>query len=101
MFCKHTLHLGHSINISTVTRIPAVDRIKRILWKKWKTHLYCPEVTREQKDYCHHAGDETFTDELTEQVREDGGDSEEEVEEGGHWMPGDTFSTRHMKFWAW
>lgn len=51
-------------------------------------NLYCSEVTREQEDYCHHAGDETSTHKLTEQVHDDGHDSEEEVEEGGHWMPG-------------
>lgn len=58
---------------------PAVDRIK--------TRLHCPEVAREQEDYRHHAGDEAFTEELTEQVREDGANSEEQVEEGRHRMP--------------
>lgn len=51
------------------------------------SHLYCPEVTGEQQDDGHHVGDEAFIDELTEQVGEDGTDSEEEVEESSHWMP--------------
>lgn len=55
------------------------------------THLYCPEVTGEQQDDGHHVGDEAFIDELTEQVGEDGADSEEQVEESSHWMPGGTF----------
>lgn len=56
-----------------------------------KTHLHRPEVTGQQEDYCHHAGDETSTEELTQQVCQDGGNSEEEVEEGGHWMPATHF----------
>lgn len=51
------------------------------------THLHCPEVTRKQQDDGHHVGDEAFIDELTEQVGEDGADSEEQVEESRHWMP--------------
>lgn len=56
-------------------------------------HLYSPEVTREQENYRNHGSDETFTENLAEQVDDDGANSEEEVEEGRHRMPGDTFST--------
>lgn len=69
-------------------KIHAVYSIK-CLW----THLHRPEVTGEQQDDGHHVGNEAFIDELTEQVGEDGADSEEQVEESGHWMPGSTFPT--------
>lgn len=50
-------------------------------------HFDCPEVTGEQQDDRHHAADEATAEDLTQQVGEDGGDSEEEVEEGGHGVP--------------
>lgn len=55
------------------------------------THFYCPKVTGKQQDDGHHVGNEAFIDELTEQIGEDGTDSEEEVEESSHWMPRGTF----------
>lgn len=54
--------------------------------ERLKTRLHGPEVAGEQEDYRHHAGDEASAEEVTEQVREDGADSEEQVEEGGHRM---------------
>lgn len=51
-------------------------------------HLNSPKVTWQQKNYCDHAGNETVTQNPTEQVYKDGADSEEKVEEGCHWMPG-------------
>lgn len=58
------------------------------------THLYCPEVTGEKQDDGHHVCNEASIDKFTEQVGEDCADSEEQVEESSHWMPGGTF--RHI-----
>lgn len=75
MFCKHTSDLT-----------PAQHQ--QSLLSTRDTHLYRPEVTGQQEDYRHHGGDEAAANDLAEQVHEDGGHSEEEVEEGRHGMPG-------------
>lgn len=55
-----------------------------------------PEVTGEQEDDRHHAGDEAAAEELAKQIGEDGGDPEEEVEEGGQRVPADVLNQAYF-----
>lgn len=62
-------------------------------WRSFKTSdLYSPEVTGEQEDDGDHGGDEAGAEQVTEEVDQRGPDSEEEVEEGRHGMPGNTLT---------
>ena len=63
-----------------------------------RTYFDRPEVTGEQEDDCHHTGNETTAEELTKQIREDGGNSEEEVKERGHRVSADWLNEAHFSY---
>lgn len=52
----------------------------------WSAHLDSPKITWQQEDDGDHAGNEATTEDVTEQVDQDGAWSEEEVEEWGQRM---------------
>lgn len=61
-----------------------------------RTYFDRPEVTGEQEDDRHHAGDKAAAVNLAKQIDEDGSDPEEEVEKGGQRVPVDMSKIKHL-----
>lgn len=51
------------------------------------SYLHGPEVKGQEEEDDHKAGDEALAEPVAKQVGHDGAHPEEEVEEGGQWVP--------------
>lgn len=80
----------HTLGKDTGKGLPMFS-LNVCLHEEDRTHLDGPEVTRQQQDDGDHAGDEAAAHKLTEQVGQDGAHTKEQVKEGRHWVPGNSY----------